>query len=228
MLSAYIESNCGADAPISYAWSDWDPYEAIAAADDDTIRALQAVSDHGMLAFVVGCLAWVICRCADDPGYTLPREYLEAFCVFLVGVDAAVPPETQEDDRWEGSRDGAVNIALARFYTTAQSLDFGSAPAEAAFAAQIALHVLPDPRPFLRWQQEILSRLQAFCPRTGGPAPGRPIPPQLLDPDARVDPARASRLSLAFLSSLDLAANRFLNPIAAEIRRCAQRLGQGA
>lgn len=224
MIPEFIVKHSGNGEPIGYEWSDWDPYEPIAASDDKTIDYLRRVSLKGALAFVVGCLQWVVCRCTYDPKYRLPYEYIEAFSVYLAGVDSAFPDEITDDDRWEGPLDGPVNLAIGRFYVTAQTYELGGSANEAAFAAQIALHVLPDQDPFLRWQSLILQRLAEFAPAAPAHAPSVPMAPEILDPEREyLQDASASQIK-AMLAGLDVESNRFLRIIHNDINAYAARL----
>lgn len=210
MIPTYVRSATVDKDTIHHKWSDWDPYELIPEADDDTILALSSVSLSGRLGFVIGCLEWVTHRCSHDDSYRLPQEYIEAFWLYVAGVEAALPNETTDDDRWEGPLDGPVNLLIGKFYTTIHTVDFGGSPVEAAFSAQVALHVLHDPDPFLRWQTEVLDRLNKHSASDGSEEDFNPIARQLLDPSIEYRSDSVDTLINETLSEIDFKSNRFL------------------
>lgn len=224
MIPPYIHKSVFNKETISHKWNDWDPYELITDADDDVIQALSKLPLSGMLCFVVGSIEWVVYRCSYDHNYRLPYEYIEAFWVYLAGVESALPEEVTEDDRWEGALDGPINLVLGKFYTTNHTFDFGGSPVEAAFPAQVAIHVLHDPEPFLRWQTEVLCRLNRFYAYKDHPNDFGIIPQQILDPNFDYRPELANSLIKEMLLNIDFASNRFLKKIKGEVFQYANSL----
>lgn len=224
MIPTYIHKSVFNKETISHKWNDWDPYELISDANQDVILSLSKLSLSGMLCFVVGCIEWVVYRCSYDHNYRLPYEYIEAFWVYLAGVESAIPEEVTEDDRWEGALDGPINLVLGKFYTTNHTFDFGGSPVEAAFSAQVALHVLHDLDPFLRWQTEVLDRLNRFYASNDSADGFKIIPHQILNPDFDYRPELTNSLIREMLLGIDFASNRFLHHIKKEILEYAENL----
>lgn len=224
MIPPYIHKSVFNKGTISHEWNDWDPYELIPDANEDVIQALSALSLSGMLCFVIGCIEWVVYRCSYDESYRLPYEYIEAFWVYLAGVETAIPEEVTADDRWEGALDGPINLVLGKFYTTNHTFDFGGSPVEAAFPAQVVLHVLSDRDPFLRWQAEVLDRLNRFYTSKDSTDEFKIIPQQILNPAFNYRPELANSLIRKMLLSIDFASNRFLHDIEKEVLEYANSL----
>jgi hypothetical protein len=224
MIPPYLHKSVFNKKTIKYEWNDWDPYEVIAEANEGIIKALSTISLPGMLCFVVGCIEWVAYRCSYDDKYRLPCEYIEAFWVYLAGVETAIPEEVTDDDRWEGPLDGPVNLVLGKFYTTIHTSDFGGSPAEAAIPAQVVLHVLDDPKPFLRWQTAVLDRLNKFYPSETSVDGFRIIPQQILDPDFDFRMELANSLVRRMLLNIDFTSNRFLDRVRKDVSDYANSL----
>ena len=51
MIPPYVTTSLIDKETISHEWSDWDPYELIDNADENTIEALSTVSLSGKLCF---------------------------------------------------------------------------------------------------------------------------------------------------------------------------------
>lgn len=212
MSPTYIHQSVFNKKTINHDWNDWDPYELIPNVDSNIVQSLNKISLTGILCFVVGCIEWVSYRCSYDNNYRLPYEYIEAFWVFLAGLDDIVPAETTEDDRWEGPLDGPVNLVLGKFYTTNHTFDFGSSPTEAAFCSQVALHVLADKEPFLIWQEKVLKRLRDYYSSDNSNIESNIISQQILDPNFDFHIAETTSLVKTMLSRIDYSSNRFLFP----------------
>ena len=217
MIPPYIHKSVFNKETISHEWNDWDPYELIADANEDVIQALSKLPLSGMLCFVVGCIEWVVYRCSYDDNYRLPYEYIEAFWVYLAGVEISIPEEVTEDDRWEGPLDGPINLVIGKFYTTNHTFDFGGSPVEAAFPAKVVLHVLHDPDPFLQWQGEVLDRLNRFYASKDFTDRFKIIHKQILNPDFDYRPELVNSLIREMLLSIDFSSNRFLHHIEKEV-----------
>lgn len=224
MAPPYVHESVFNKETISHEWNNWDPYELIPDANENVIKALSTISLSGMLCFVVGCIEWVTYRCSYDDNYRLPFEYIEAFWVYLGGVETAIPEEVTDDDRWEGPLDGPVNLVLGKFYTTNHTFDFGGSPLEAAFSAQVVLHVLDDPKPFLRWQTAVLDRLNRFYPSETSTDGFTTIPQQILNPDFDYRIELANSLIKGRLLNIDFASNRFLLKVEQEVLEYANNL----
>ncbi len=224
MIPSYVSASLTDKDKINHEWSDWDPYELIPDADADTIKALSSVSLSGMLSFVIGCLEWVTYRCSYDNEYTLPFEYIEAFWVYVAGIEDAIPEEVTDDDRWEGPLDGPINLLIGKFYSTIQTFEFGGSPVEAAFSAKVALHVLYDSEPFLLWQSEVLKRLNKYSPSDGSEEDFNPVVQQILNQDLDYMPDQVNERVKEMLMKIDYKSNRFLAGIGDQLLEYAAKL----
>lgn len=200
--------------PIVHPWSDWDPYDLIEEPDYESIQAFNSISLYGLLSFVIGCIEWVTVRCSHDEDYRLPYEYIEAFWVYLAGIEEALPEETNQDDRWQGALDGPINLVIGKFYTTLHTSDLGGSNREAAFAAQVAIHVLSNnPTPFIEWQTYVLDRLNKYYPYKKKDDIREVVPQEILDCDTEFNPEKTKALIKYKLNDLNFEKNRFLLPI---------------
>lgn len=224
MIPSYVNASLTNKETISHEWSDWDPYELIADADEDTIQALSTVSLSGMLSFVIGCLEWVTYRCSYDKNYSLPFEYIEAFWVYVAGIEEAIPEEVTNDDRWEGPLDGPINLLIGKFYSTIQTFEYGGSSVEAAFSAQVALHVLHDTDPFMIWQSEVLDRLNKYSPTDGSEVDFNPVVQQILNPNIDYRSDQVNELVKEMLLKIDYKSNRFLVDIGDQLLEYAEKL----
>lgn len=224
MIPPYVPTSLIKKERISHKWSNWDPYELIAEANEDTIQALSTVSLSGILCFVIGCIEWATYRCSYDDNYSLPFEYIEAFWVYIAGVEEALPEEATNDDRWEGPLDGPINLLIGKFYTTNHTYDFGGSPIEAALSAQVVLHVLHDQDPFLSWQSDVLDRLIKYSASDVSEDNFNPLAQQILDPNFDYRPDQVNVLIKNMLLRVDLVSNRFLSHVSKEVLEQAKKL----
>lgn len=224
MPPSYVKSCLIDKDKVNYEWSDWDPYELIEEADEKTVEVLNRLSLSGMLCFVTGCLEWVAYRCSYDDKYTLPFEYIEAFWVYLAGLEIALPDEVTDDDRWEGPLDGPVNLLIGKFYSTAQVFDFGGSATEAAFSAQVVKYILNDPEPFLQWESAVLSRLNKYASLKYRSDELHPIAKQIVDPGFEYNIEIERVLIRKNLLEINPHSNRFLSGLDKELKEYANHV----
>ena len=139
-------------------------------------------------------------------------------------MEEAVPPEVSDDDRWKGPLDGPVNLIIGKFFTTIHSFEYGGSSVEAAFSAEVVKYVLDDQEPFLRWQADVLVRLNKYSASDGSEDDFNPVAQQILDPnfDYRID--RVNGLIKEMLLKVDLKSNRFLSHLSKNVLEYVKKL----
>ncbi|MGD9367936.1 MAG: hypothetical protein PVH87_19710 [Desulfobacteraceae bacterium] len=198
--------------PIQHKWSDWDPYELIKLPESETKEQLKKVSNRGITAFSVACSEWVVFRMSNYVDDKIIYDYLEAFWVFLMGYDSAMPTETENDD-WLGPIRGPIDLALMTSLNTIYLSEEGPPVQNSALSAQIALHVLPDPKPFIIWQEKMLKRLVRYFRRKEDEPTGDPVCREVIDPSMELDEKKIEALIKGFLEKADFTNNPFLSGI---------------
>jgi hypothetical protein len=216
IIPSYIPINLINHNYIKHEWDDWDPYEIIGLPDEETKAELNKVTYKAMLIFTLGCAEWAIFRFNKlIPEDDLAYQYLEAFWVYLMDVKKALPPETTDEDKWEGPIYGPINMALATFYSSIHISEYGLPLDNSALSERISLHVLIDKIPFLKWKNQILKRLIIYCELSKKERNEDVIPREILDPDISIDTIFVNRSHLVKkqIESIDFKSNRFLKKL---------------
>jgi hypothetical protein len=199
------------EAPVAHDWNDDDPLAGLGLADTETEAMLGAASDWGRFVYSLGCADWVLARLQRFVAADWPWLFRDACWAFELDAAFMLPPEI-EDHPQEGPVDGPVCLALTTVLNTRYGFDEGNAQIDASIAERIALHVLPDPRPFLRWRDTVLGRL-GRAGAVAEPPPGKRLSTVILDTDS---PLRVPvpPPSLADLNRLVLAGNPYARRVA--------------
>ena len=200
--------------PVDYAWDDWEPYSLLG--DDDLCMQtlLRSVTDRAKLAFAIACAEWVVTRL--DPwleGDITPWKFIEACWAFEMSDRFALPAESDESE-WKGKVRAPVDLALMTILNTAIGFEDDNAEVDAAFAAQIALHVLVERGAFLRWRRLVLHRLRRMYPKTqdatAGDERGVPVPREVLMFPMSIEPQKADSAVEAFMAAVNVHSNPFV------------------
>lgn len=209
----YIPINTIAEHAIQYNWDSYDPYEPMEWPEEATKALLEKVSNKAITAFATGCAEWVVYRLSRHFSDHAPYDYLEAFWLFLMGIDRALPSETKEED-WQGPVRGAIDLSLMTVLNTVYQSEQGPPIQNAAFLPQIVLHVLPNPAPFLEWQDMVLDRLVRYFPRDEKSPDGPKVPRELLVPTIDLVPEQHDQLINAFIDRVDFDSNPLIRHVA--------------
>jgi hypothetical protein len=118
-----------------------------------------------------------------------------------------------DGDEWEGPILGPTCLSLLTILNTNYGFDENNAELDAAFAEQVALHVLPRHELFVHWRDVILNRLMKLAPVDAAPPPGTRLPRQVLDPSMKIAPQSLDALRKQALEQLDLIDNPFSEPL---------------
>lgn len=201
---------------IQHEWSDWDPYEKIAEPDKNTLEALSKISNRALTAFSIGCAEWVTYRFSMVSTDKTPLDFLESCWVLVMGNDD-IQLEGLEESEWKGPIRGAIDLSLLTIVNAWNKAEFGSTEADGAFAAQLALLVIPPKALFLEWQEKVLQRLVSYYPRNADDPDGPPVAREILDPEVNFDVLQADLLINTFLHGVDFSSNPFLQGIDPEL-----------
>ena len=199
--------------PITHTWDDWDPYPDLGDPDDALIEAARGISGLAREAFAIACAEWVIFRLGALTADRLPLAYIEASWARLINWQGASIWEP-DIDHYLGPILGPQGLAAVTITNCHNALPLHDGAVDAAFAARIPRHVLPDPTPFLAWQEQAMARLHHLYPQVDADFLGPPVPRQALDPALPVAELTAGSCAMllnAFVRDLDFAANAFLD-----------------
>jgi len=208
----YIPIDLISQKDVQHEWSDWDPYEKIQPQDESTMNVLSKLSNRAITAFSIGCAEWVVYRFIKLSSDKTPYDFLESSWVLVMGNED-VQLEGLEESEWKGPIRGAIDLALLTIVNTWNNSEFDSTEADGAFAAQLALLVLPDKYHFIEWQEKVLQRLIKYFPRDTEYPDGPPVPREVLNPSVDIDAFQSESLIKNFLSKVDYQSNPFLEDI---------------
>lgn len=211
-LTNYFKKISAAQIPIAYTWNDADPEAAYIFANRPLHRSISRTSDRGVLALSVAfaeCVAWRLSQLSNDHLVLLQK----AEAVWAGIIDWRYLNRQQLGPRkdWLGPVRGPLWVAsdmLDRVVDLTIRHQF--AYPEAVCLSYLALHVLPDPKPFKNWRRFAIERLAKFHPRDLKNALGAPVPRELFDPDMEFKPELLNELLAAFLKRLDSSQNHFI------------------
>jgi hypothetical protein len=208
----YVPVERIAPLKLRHKWSDDDPFKPLAQPGKEIQALLRKVSNRGITTFALGCAEWVLYRFSRHVEDPTPDYYIEAFWVFVMGRDEALPPATEHDD-WLGRVRGAVNLSLMTVLNTVLLSEEGPPVKNGAFSSVIAEHVLAPEEiqaSFHPWRDKVLKRLLRHAPRDPKAPDGNPLPREILDPAVVLSDADLPRLIQGFLGRVDVAANPLL------------------
>lgn len=198
--------------PVVHTWNDWDPFEPLAWPDETLKNKLKDVSNTGISCFALGCAEWVVYRFEKQLKSNFSYHFLEAFWLYIIGVDAALPAET-ESEQWEGVVLGPINLSLMTVLNTIYLAEQGPPVQNGALAAVIVEYVLQKNKKFENWKDNVINRLLKYSPRNKEFPDGKPLPRELLDPDVDYKEELRMNLIKKMVYSIDFTLNPFLKKI---------------
>lgn len=203
-----------ADVPVEYAWNDADP-GAIHRQDERLATYIAKMSDRGVVALSCGFAEWIAWRLHRKSDVAVLLDAIEAVWAGLIDWRYLAPlarnsaaPRRKD---WRGPVRGPVYATFDLLGDVVWRATRRTYTAEASTClSTLAVHVLPDPTPFLAWRTLAINRLSSLYPFVLDDRVGPPVPRQALAPDF-VDESDAGQLLLdTFLRSLDYRRNPFL------------------
>jgi len=208
MQHLFVPINSIAASTITFKWDDWDPYHVVDNPAQERVEMLGLIADRALVAYTIACAEWVVYRFSRLSRDPVPYQFIEAAWVHEVDHRFDPPPESQESE-WKGPIRGPIDLALMTVLNSIGSADDGKPEVDAAFAEQIAVHVLPSLDRFQQWRGSVLDRLITFFPRDSY-SEEQSVAPIVLSPQAVYDPKKNQQYVDQFLASVDFDRNPFL------------------
>jgi hypothetical protein len=209
LIPTCISSQITKNPHLDFKWDEWgitgpEP-------DSELTAELEQVSDRARVTFAIGCTMWIVERFRPlvSDGNLLTDALDAAYCQT---IDFRYSWDWELDNSWSGPVKGPLKEGMRDLVDgTEQLRDGGNTCFAGAAISSLCQFVLPNPQPFVSWQQAVLKSLRALYARVPDETIGEMVPLSVLDPSARVDPKRTERLVNEFLAGLDYVNNPFLN-----------------
>ena len=161
------------------------------------------------MAFTQATAEWILFRFEPLVDTSPLLDYLEAAWAQVVDFRYGWLPEL--GDEWSGAVRGPIRYAIEKvIYCIQVSRDYVDPSWRALWISRIAEHVLPDPTPYLSWQQWVMASLVRLYPLVPEDPLGEVVPRAAVDPNVAFRPEKTETLVNQFLSTLDHQSNRFL------------------
>lgn len=213
-IPKYLKQTNIADSPVQHAWNDADP-QLMYLGDARLAHRIGEISCRGVVALSAGFAEWIAWRLSKH--CSAPVLFYEIDAVWAGIVDwkymHPISPSlhTPLPKDWQGPERGPVCAAFYLLFgivnNTKRSV---RAFLESSYLSQLALHVMPDPKPFKDWRRFVIRRLREMYPCEEGNELGPAISKEALDPDFDYKPDIATELHSKFLQGLDYKQNPFL------------------
>jgi hypothetical protein len=202
----YIREGVDPQAPVTYEWDD--ETTNVFLEDARLAQRVGVSTARGIAALSIGITEWIVYRfstLSDDP---MPPVYLEAAWAGLINWDSMNVKHGAKLKDWKGPVRRPLFLAIRTLKESLEMASKGSFPAEwTVYLYFLALHVLPDPKPFRKWLDFALTRMATHF---AGDDMGAPVPREALDPDFDFKPEQASELLDAYLRAVSAAKNPYL------------------
>ncbi|WP_426755863.1 hypothetical protein [Myxococcus sp. Y35] len=203
----YVRANVVPSTPVAYEWDD----ETTDVFLDDArlAKRIGAATARGIAALSVGCAEWIVYRfsgLSDDP---MPYQYLEAAWAGIIDWNLMKIPHGAKLKDWKGSVRRPLFLAIRTLKENLSLASSGDYPAEeTVHLVFLARYVLPDPKPFMKWLDSAIGRLETYY---SGDGMGEPVPREVLDPDFDFKPEQAKELLEEYLRTVASSGNPYLN-----------------
>ncbi|MBZ4418139.1 hypothetical protein [Myxococcus sp. RHSTA-1-4] len=210
-VPAYLERSGVQDRNLRFSWDD-NRYERAYTPLDKAARArLERLSQRAILAFAIACAEWLFHRFRPVSIPAFLDDYIEAAWAAVVDARYANYYLEPRGDEWQGPDRKPLAVALMLLVDTIVRVENDDHPDIGALSlANLAAHVMTDPKPFQEWRERVMSRLERLYPLNPRDTRGEPVPREALDPDFDLQPEMAPVLVGSFLGRLDPKANPFL------------------
>ncbi|MBS1213704.1 MAG: hypothetical protein H6R26_2321 [Proteobacteria bacterium] len=212
-IPGYIKRANIENAPIDYAWTE----EATEFLGEERLaNRIRPICPRGIVALTTGFAEWVAWRLHNGLNDPILLDYIEAAWAGIIDwrylkARKSVPGAPYYLKDWTGTTRGAVIQTCNFLDEVIRGAQEGmGAGLSAASLSQLALYVMPSPKPFKEWRRFAIGRLAALYPEAEEGDIGPPIPREVLDPEFEYKPEMADDLLRNFLQSLDSEQNPFL------------------
>jgi len=202
---SYIRTAVSPSAPINF---EWDDETNIFLEDARLAKRIGVTTSRGMAALCIGCTEWIVYRfstLSDDP---MPFRYIEAAWVGLSDWSYINIKHGAKIKDWTGPIRNPLFIAIRTLKEALELASEGGYPAEwAVYLHFLALHVLPDRKPFMKWLDSAIGRLGTYY---AGDGMGDPVPSEAIDPEFDFKPEQAQELIAQYIQKVALSGNPYL------------------
>jgi hypothetical protein len=211
---SYIKKAAIVEVPIQHNWNEADP-DQMYLGNRKIEKQLQPVCYRGVLAISLGCAEWIAWRMVKNSSEQVLFQYIEALWAGIVDWRYVRDPysigKKLDWSDWQGPIRGPLFGALLRLAKIADLTKrrYFASP-EASTIVQLALHVIPNQKPFKEWFKSTFDRIRNIYPYSKIDEIGPPMPKEVLDPGIDYNPDLANDFISKFLQQLDFKQNPFL------------------
>lgn len=195
--------------PLNFPWDFDDQVESIGEQDGEIAARLAWVSGGAKLGFALACAEWVRWRLRPVLDEPLFDEYIESQWLMLAGYPSVLIWQA----RFEGPMDlghSVAEVALGQLSDTYYGMgETREGEWDAALAATLALHVLGEQQAFLRWQDQVLARLEVLHPMEEDRPDGGIVLFEDFDPGMAIVTER-EKAARFLISTVNRLGNRFV------------------
>jgi hypothetical protein len=210
----YIEQANILESPVKHAWNDEDP-QLFYLGDARLEHRIDKICQQGVVALSAGFaewIAWRLSKYCNDPVLFYEIEAIWAGIIDWRYIrplgNSRMAPDRKH---WKGAERGPVYAAFYLLVGIVSRTKKGVCPlSESSFLSQLALHVIPDPKPYKNWRRFVIGRLTDMYPCDKDDELVASIPREALDPDFNYKPNMSNELLSAYLQSLNYEKNPFL------------------
>jgi hypothetical protein len=216
---AYLQRAGIQDQSLRFRWDDQAYERAYEPLDKDVLARMASLSQRANLAFAIACAEWIFHRFKPVSDAPLLEDYIEAAWAAVVDARYANYYLEPRGDDWQGPDRKPLAVTLMLLVDSIVRVENDDHPHIGAVSlANLAEHVMTNPRPFQEWRERVIPRLEQLYPLNPRDTRGEPVPREALDPDLDFQPEQAPALIGGFLRRLDFNANSFLRS-PADMRR---------
>lgn len=192
---------------------DWNELEMMYLPVDSRLRnRIGGISYRGIIALSLGMAEWIIWRLSKFLKDPVPFQLIEALWAAIVDWHYLkwdnIPSWNEYPDPIRGPLVKTFNF-LDQIVGLVRKKQFASP--ELLYISEIALHVIPDPKPFKYWRRFIIQNLNNVYPRKDEDILGPPVPRDFLELDFDYNAETARKVLFNYLKSLDHMQNPFLS-----------------
>lgn len=210
-VPAYLQRAGIQDRSLRFTWDDTAYERAYEPLDPDVRARMARLSQRANLAFAIACAEWVFHRFEPVSHEPLLEDYVEAAWAAVIDARYAHFYIEPRGDDWRGPDRKPLAVALMLLVDTVVRVENDDHPDIGAVSlANLAEHVMTNPRPIQEWRERIVPRLERLYPLDPRDTRGEPVPREALDPDFDFQPELAPTLISGFLRRLDPGRNPFL------------------
>ena len=221
-MPKYIQTANIDNTELHFTWDDWKVSELFTYDSTAIAEKLLKLEPRAQVAMGVGIYEWIAWRFRKVTDELLPYRLAEAA---WLGVSDPFHMAYVELERrsWMGPVRGPLWCAVTWLVPMVFYKQKGEEELESGlrYLPRLAMHVLPDPRPFEEWINFVSNRLlYLYEAKKDDPFDdlfelndhgGVVVPKEALDPDFEFSPDRSEKLFQKYLQSTDPEKNPIIN-----------------